>query len=371
MNRRNGLGLSAIIASPDACRGGLLGLSAVSLRRLWLLVPALCALAYPSLLSLLSSGLVLVHGSASPNGVIVWVSVITSLTLALAVMLVSFVFGLALGSPRVHDPDGCRARSIAHLAFATPTLYVGFGNVAYYVFQAPSAAPIAWLVFWALVAMMALLGPRSSPIVAAMTPIGHRRLAVAHGVSASAILLLFIGPHLVNHAAGFWNGPVHIAIMNVVRRVYRDDIVQPVLLALIGFQILSGTALVRRRIRMPSDFPGTVQTMSAVFVGVYFLAHMTAVFATRHAGTDTNWIWLTRPNGSMLVSLGPSNLRLIAHYWVGPIAIVAHVACGLRMVLLQHDISPATTNRIALVLVTVGVVASSVILVALLNVHIV
>ena len=119
---------------------------------------------------------------------------------------------------------------------------------------------------------------------------------------------------------------------------------------------------------MPSDFLGTVQTMSAVFVGVYFLAHMTAVFATRHAGTDTNWIWLTRPNDSLLLSL--FKLRLIAHYWVGPIAIVAHVACGLRMVLLQRDISPATTNRIALALITAGVVTSSIILAALLNVHI-
>jgi hypothetical protein len=34
--------------------------------------------------------------------------------------------------------------------------------------------------------------------------------------------------------------------MNAVRRVYRDDIVQPLLLALIGFQILSGIALVRQ-----------------------------------------------------------------------------------------------------------------------------
>jgi hypothetical protein len=70
----------------------------------------------------------------------------------------------------------------------------------------------------------------------------------------------------------------------------------------------------------------------------------------------------------MLVSL--SNLRLIAHYWVGPIAIVAHVACGLRWVLLQRDISPAAANRLVLALITVGVVASSAILVALLNVHI-
>jgi len=92
------------------------------------------------------------------------------------------------------------------------------------------------------------------------------------------------------------------------------------------------------------------------------------VFAARYADIDTNWSWLTRPNNSMLVSL--SNLRLIAHYWVGPIAIVTHVACGLRMVLLQRDISQPTANRLALALITVGVVVSSVILVALLNVHI-
>ena len=367
MNERNALRLSAIMASQEVRRGGLLGLSAVSRHRLLLVIPALCALAYPSLLSWLSDGLVLVHGSDSPSGPIVWVSVIGSLTLALAVMLVSFVFGLRLGSPHVGMPADFRARCVALLAFATPSLYVGFENVGG-VLRASSVVAIAWLVFWTLMAMIALVGSRPSSAASAISPVGHRRLAAAHGVSALAILLLFVGPHIGNHLAGFWSGSVHTEIMNAARRVYRDDIVQPVLLALIGFQILSGTALVRRRMRMPSDFLGTVQTMSAVFVGVYFLAHMTAVFATRHAGTDTNWIWLTRPNDSMLVSL--SNLRLIAHYWVGPIAIVAHVACGLRMVLLQRDISPATTNRIALALITAGVVTSSIILAALLNVHI-
>jgi hypothetical protein len=244
---------------------------------------------------------------------------------------------------------------------------VGFENVGG-VLHATSAVPIAWSIFWALLAIIILLGPRLSPIAVAMTPIGYRRLGLAHGVSALAILLLFVGPHIGNHLAGFWSGSVHIAIMNVARHVYRDDIVQPVLLALIGFQILSGAVLARRRMRMPGDFFGTVQTMCGVYVGVYFLAHMTAVFAARHADVDTNWIWLTRPNDSLLASL--SKLRLIAHYWVGPIAIVAHVACGLRWVLLQHDISPATANRLAWALITVGVVASSVILVALLNVHI-
>jgi hypothetical protein len=318
-------------------------------------------------MSWLSAGLVLVHGSDSPNWPIVWVSVIGSLTLALAVMLVSFVFGLVLGSPHVERPEDFRARCVALLAFATPSLYVGFANVGG-VLHAPSAVPVAWLVFWTLMAMIVLPGSRSSSAASAISPVGQRRLAAAHGVSALAILLLFVGPHIGNHLAGFWGGPAHIAIMNVVRRVYRDDIIQPVLLALIGFQILSGTALVRRRMRMPSDFFGTVQTMCGGYIGVYLLAHMTAVFAARHAGTDTNWAWLTRPNDSLLFSL--FELRLIAHYWVGPIAIVAHVACGLRWVLLQRDISPATTNRIAWALIAVGVVSSSIILLALLNVHI-
>jgi hypothetical protein len=366
MNRRNVLGLSAMMASQDARRGGLPGLSAVSLHRLLLLIPALCALAYPSLLSWLSAGLVQVHGSDSPDGMIVWIGVIGSLTLALAVMLPSFVFGVTLGSSHVR-PEDFRARSIAHLAFATPSLYVGFANVGG-VLHAPSAVPIAWLVFWTLVAMIVLLGPRPSSTAVAVTPVAHRRLAVAHGVSALAILLLFVGPHIGNHLAGFWNGSVHIEIMNAARHVYRDDIVQPILLALIGFQILSGTALVRRRMRMPSDILGTVQTMCGVYIGVYFLAHMTAVFAARRADIDTNWTWLTRQNNSMIGSL--SNLRLIAHYWAGPIAIVTHVACGLRMVLLQHDISPVTANRLALALITMGVVGSSLILVALLNIHI-
>jgi hypothetical protein len=215
---------------------------------------------------------------------------------------------------------------------------------------------------------MIVLGSRSSSAASAISPVEHRRLALAHGVSALAILLLFVGPHIGNHLAGFWSGSAHIAIMNVVRHVYRDDIVQPVLLALIGFQILSGTVLVRRRMRMPSDIFGTVQTMCGAYIGVYFLAHMTAVFAARYAEIDTNWSWLTRPNDSLLASL--SKLRLIAHYWAGPIAIVAHVACGLRWVLLQRDISPVVANRIAWVLIAVGFVAASLILLALLNVHI-
>jgi hypothetical protein len=344
-----------------------LRLSAFSHNRLLLIVPTLCALAYPLLSSLLSASLVTAHGSAAPNGAIVWVGVVASLALALTVMAVSLVFGLALGSEGGGAREELRSRSIVHLAFATPSLYVGFANVAG-VLHAQSALLAAWIVFWALLTAIVLLRPRPLPKPVGMAPTVHRWLAFSHRISASIILLLFVLPHIVNHLAGFWSGAAHIELMKAIRYFYRDDIVQPVLLALIGFQILNGTALLRRRLTMPSDFLGTVQTMCGAYIGVYFLAHMTAVFAARYAGTDTNWNWLTNNDTSMLVSL--SSLRLIAHYWVGPIAIMIHLACGLRMVLLQRDVSPAISARLVPAFMTLGIVISSVILVALFSVHI-
>src|SRR4051794_9342148 len=107
------------MVSQDASRGGLFGMNAASLRRLLLVIPALCALVYPSLLPLLSAGLVIAHGSTSHNCVIVWVSVIAALALALTVMLAGFVFARVLGLQHIQSPEGHRARSVAHLAFAT------------------------------------------------------------------------------------------------------------------------------------------------------------------------------------------------------------------------------------------------------------
>ena len=97
-------------------------------------------------------------------------------------------------------------------------------------------------------------------------------------------------------------------------------------------------------------------------------AHDDVVYAARYAGTDTNWNWLTNNDTSMLVSL--SSLRLIAHYWVDPIAIIAHLACGMRMVLLQRGVSPAIAAHLVPAFMTFGIVISSVILVALFSVHI-
>ena len=108
-------------------------------------------------------------------------------------------------------------------------------------------------------------------------------------ISAIVIRAIFVGPHLANHLAGIISGANHIEVMRLLRSDYRNTVVEPLLLTLIAFQIMSGLVLLRRRLSGRSDFFGTFQTLSSFYVGIYLLGHSTAAFAARGAGTDTNW----------------------------------------------------------------------------------
>jgi len=327
--------------------------TSVGLRRI---TPVLCPVVYPFLLQTLSWLLVSAHGSTSPEGPALWFAVGGSLLLGLGVMGAAFAFERT-------QPD-VRSRAAAHLAFATPSLFVGFNNAANLV-HSPELATIAWPMFWAAVAVVVLTSRKPQRAASAIEANRHRRLGIAHGISASFIVVLFVAPHLANHMTGLFSGAAHIEFMKAARQVYRAPAFEPLLLSLVAFQVASGALLVRRRLRATSDIFGSLQTMTGVYVGIYFLAHLIAVFGARYSGTETNWNWLTNNDHSMLVSL--SNLRLIGHYWVGPIAIATHLGCGLRLVLRQHNFSAVFADAAPRVAMAAGVIVSSMILVALLG----
>jgi hypothetical protein len=332
-------------------------------RAIVFVLPALAAIAYPFLLSAISGLLRVSQVTAPPSPAVITVTVLAILASALGVMGVAFARALSLGRIGAGVGSG---RLLAHLAFATPSLMVGFGNIAG-LLHARGAVVIAWPLFWLAVMALAWLaqdGPQRAPLAVS----SHRRLAVAHGISALAILILFVLPHLANHLAGIVSGAAHIQVMRWARLDYRNVIVEPLLLTLIAFQIMSGLVLVRRKLSRASDVFGTLQTMTGIYVGIYLLAHMTAAFSARGAGTDTNWNWLTYDDRGLLSHL--DSFTLAAHYWVGPIAIIAHVACGLRVVMLEHGVSERMVARLAWGLIGLGMAASSVILAGLLGVHI-
>ncbi|HEX5280578.1 MAG TPA: hypothetical protein VFW28_10920 [Micropepsaceae bacterium] len=341
------------------------GIGAPSVARIWWrIAPALAAGLYPSFSQALSQILIAAHASASPDGWALWGGVAGSLVLAFAVMAISF---RTVQKSNGADSADFRARCVAHTAFATPSLLVAFGNLAG-VLHLPAIVSIGWPVFWAVLALLALT-PGGMPLrVTRIGASGYRRLGIAHGISASAILALFVAPHLTNHTAGIFSGMAHLEFMKTARLEYRNGIVQPLLLLLILFQVASGVTLLQRRLRTAGDFFGNLQTLTGVYVGMFLLSHLIAVFGARYAGTNTDWNWLTNHDHSMLASL--ANLRLIGHYWFGPVAILTHAGCGLRMVLREHAWSPHKADIAPRAAMALGGALSTVILLGLLGVHI-
>src|SRR5262249_8350401 len=164
------------------------------------------------------------------------------------------------------------------------------------------------------------------------SPTAPRRLPaplrVAHGVSALALVMIFLTLHIANHLMFPAGEGTYDAVMKIFRHVYRNDILQPLVVALFLFQVGTGLFFVWRLTAAPSDRFRTFQIASGVYLAFYVLGHMDSVFifARTYLGIDTGWDFATgAPTG--LVK-DPWNIRLVPHYWLGAFFVLAHLAAG-------------------------------------------
>jgi succinate dehydrogenase hydrophobic anchor subunit len=170
-------------------------------------------------------------------------------------------------------------------------------------------------------------------------------LRVAHGVSALALVMIFLALHFANHLMFPAGVGTYDAVMKVFRHVYRTDILQPLVVALFLFQIGTGLFFVWRLTTGPSDRFRTFQIASGVYLAFYVLGHMDSVFifARTYLAIDTGWSFATgAPTG--LVK-DPWNIRLVPHYWLGVFFLLAHLVAGARAVIMAHGVSKALADR--------------------------
>jgi len=322
-------------------------------RALLIVAPVALSAAYPWLLN--ADVFLAQAAGAGP-------SLTTALAAILAITTAAGIVALSIFACReARDPW---ARAVCALAATTPTFYVGTMNYTYLFGVFPALSWI-WTLLWATAGLTALAFAQREP----RGPVARRRpaLVTAHGVCAASILALFLAPHITNHLAGFWSGALHETIMHTVRLVYRNAAIEPLLFVLIAFQIASGLALAAPRLRGRMPWLSTLQAMSGVYIGIFFVGHVAAVFPARFGGTDTDWNWLTANDAGLLAKL--SRIYLVPHYWVGVIALATHLACGLRDVLLRHGFAFVRLERGAYTAIGLGAVVSTLILLGLLAVH--
>ncbi|MDH0746052.1 hypothetical protein N5D61_06815 [Pseudomonas sp. GD03842] len=234
------------------------------------------------------------------------------------------------------------ARRFALIAIATPASYVFFGVLTY---MAGSQIPDvwSWSPAWLLI---------GSVICAMNGNEGQRRhvtasskLRFAHGVcgSLASLYALF---HIGNHAAGIFSVQLHSEIMEFGRAVYRSTLGEPLLVAVMLFQVLSGIRLIWCWSEAAADRYRTFQVASGAFMALFILGHMNSVFvfARIWLGIPTDWSFATgEPAGLIHDSW---NIRLLPHYAMGVFFTLTHLLSGLRVVLIAHGTPTHTANRL-------------------------
>ena len=233
-------------------------------------------------------------------------------------------------------------RRVAFVALATPPLFVSTGVVSSLV-HSPVPDLWAWSILWlALGVGAAVASSKGQP-----KPPGVMtgRLRVAHGISALAILL-FVAFHLTNHLFGLFGPATHAQVMAIGRAVYRSRFVEPVLVAILLFQVASGFKLAWRWSARPPDAARVLQVGSGAYLAAFILTHLNSAFVSARwvHKIPTDWAWATgAPDGLLLDAW---NIRLLPHYALGVFFVIAHVFCGLRTVLLAHGVRPSTADRV-------------------------
>ena len=167
------------------------------------------------------------------------------------------------------------------------------------------------------------------------------RLRFAHRVSA-LVIVTFALAHVANHLLAIVSVSAHSAVLDILRVVYRQRLIEMGLLAAIAFQVASGGTLVwRAQSRRPTTAM-SVQMLSGVYLAVFFVAHISAALMAR-PDTDTNFVWAAGRNG-LLASRGLT--LLLPYYVLGVVAIFVHAGHYLRL-LLFRIVPPATVRRLS------------------------
>ena len=188
-----------------------------------------------------------------------------------------------------------------------------------------------------------------------------RLLLKLHRTTAIA-LLIFVLAHLANHLFALSSLAAHKAVQDVLRVAYRNFILEPLLIAALVAQALSGVALVWRD-RHRQGFLNHAQAASGLFIAVFLCSHLTATLMNGRAlaHIETDFIFAAGGRAGLLHSGGFEDL--IPYYFLAPVAFFTHVGMATRRTLLRRR-SPHA-NRLSAGLFALGVALSVLILSAL------
>jgi hypothetical protein len=328
--------------------------------RLPMVAPLLAALLYPFLLRGFNTSVTAIIAEPDNGTALPWVAAAVAMLLAFAVPALALLAAMSFSEMTRPTRAQLLARRLSLLAVAAPTLFTFIG-VLLYMLHDPVPDTWLWVACWFIALFFLLRADNEAPAATGIRVV-PATLRVAHGISALAIIAIFLALHIINHLT-FLLGPVtYDAVMKAFRHVYRTDLLQPLLVALFFFQIGTGLYFVWRLSAQPADRFRTFQAASGVYLAFYVLGHMDSVFifARTYLGIDTGWGFATGAPAGLVKDAW--NIRLVPHYWLGVFFVLAHLSAGARVVMMAHGVSKAYADR----LMISGAVASGLVATAIM-----
>ena len=161
------------------------------------------------------------------------------------------------------------------------------------------------------------------------------------------MLGLFVLSHLAVHLTALAGPDVHMSALAFVRVVYRNRLVEPLLLGGFAIQIALGVRLAASRWAKARTW-ARVQIVSGAALAAFVVIHSSAALIARRAGLDTNFYWAS---GTLLHPV--LKFGFYPYYLAAVIAVFAHMAAMARI---RGAGRPA-----ALAIVGVGVVVAGLI----------
>ena len=133
-----------------------------------------------------------------------------------------------------------------------------------------------------------------------------------------AVLAVFICLHLVNHALLAVDTAMAFAFMDAFRRIYRQPVVEALLLAAVAVQLFAGVSLARRGASL-------AVRLSGYYLLLFLLVHVGAVLWGRlEPGLDTDIRFAAAG-----LRTWPAAAFFVPYYVLAVVAVCCHVGLGV------------------------------------------
>jgi hypothetical protein len=313
---------------------------AVASQPRWFLAPA-AAMLYPLTLMAFHEASSAITQGAGP---LAWLTAALMLLLAFAVPVLALLQAIHLGRIAAPSRAELLARRVAFFAVATPPLFTLTGVIFLLIGKPTWDAGFLALLWAALILLIAMADRTPVTQVHAANP-SHANWRTSHGIAA-VLAVLFLCFHFSNHLLGLIGVDTHMAVMKVLRVVYRSPVIEPLLLASFAFLIVTGARMAWRLTGRQTDAIRTFQIAGGVFLIFSTISHVNAVLylARVHFGIDTDWGFAIGAPTGMLKDAW--NIRLLPYYLLAVFFVIAHAFCGLRGVMLAHRMGSQLANRV-------------------------